>query len=94
MTHGGAGACVQNTQLFSPDSAVFVTVTGDGNVLLYNTAIYNQYGAASAAAIIWQSNTGSRPNGPFWLTMQNARALLLLARLCRASLFPVWQALS
>ena len=65
----------QTTQLFSTDGAVFLYVTGDGNVILYNTANYNTYGAASAGSIIWQSNTGGHSAlAPFQFTMQNVRA--------------------
>jgi hypothetical protein len=64
----------QTTQLFSADGSVFLYVTYDGNVQLYNTASYNQYGLNSAGAIIWQSKTGGNSPQPFQLVMQDVRA--------------------
>ena len=67
----------QTTQLFSTDGAVFLYITNNGNLILYNTADYNKYGASSAGSIIWQTNTGGQSaSQPFQFVMQNVRALL------------------
>ena len=90
---GSVWVCAQTTQFFSTDGAVFLYITNDGNLVLYNTANYNKYGPSSAGSLIWQSKTGGQSaSQPFQLTMQNVRACLLIAPLAwSGSLHPPWQ---
>ena len=78
--------CAQTTKFTSTDGAVFLYITSDGNLVLYNTANFNKYGSSSAGATIWQSNTGGHSGSqPFQLTMQNVRDSL-----SAHSLFDCW----
>ena len=72
---------MQTTQLFSTDGTVFLYIISNGqysiygDLILYNTARYNQYGALAEGAMIWHSATlGTAAQQPFQLTMQEVRA--------------------
>jgi hypothetical protein len=64
--------CLQGQSLYSTDNRVFLTVQGDGNVVLYNTLAYSLYGANTAAAVIG-SHTYLVGSPPYSLAMQNVR---------------------
>lgn len=69
---------VQGVPLFSMDSKVFLWVQSDGNLVLYNLAAFESYGATTVAAI-WGSNTYGATPQPFELAMQPVRTPALFA---------------
>jgi hypothetical protein len=80
MFNGGQG-----TKLFSPDSIDFLVPQSDGNLVLYNVALYRTYGPTKAAAV-WAANSNGGGKGPYTLIMQQVGlavhlqpALLLVA---------------
>ena len=59
----------QAIKLFAPDSIDFLVAQSDGNLVLYNVALYHVYGRTRPSAV-WASGTYGAANGPFTLVMQ------------------------
>ncbi|KAK9918050.1 hypothetical protein WJX75_000769 [Coccomyxa subellipsoidea] len=63
-------------QVFSADQQGFLIVQDDGNLVLYNTTLYNTIGPFRDAAI-WASGTYDSTPAPFTLVMQEDCNLVL-----------------
>ena len=62
---------MQGTRLYTKDGAFFLLVQPTGEIGMFNTNLYNTYGA-SPIATAWRSQTFSL-NAPFSLVMQDVR---------------------
>jgi hypothetical protein len=61
---------LQGYELFSADLSTFLIPQPDGNLVLYNTALVNQYGRTGNAALYGSGSYTTNPVNPYYLTMQ------------------------
>lgn len=54
---------LQGTNVYSPDAATLLTTQLDGNLVLYNTNLFNVYPNGAPAAL-WASGTYGLNSGP------------------------------
>lgn len=66
----------QGALLYSASRQYFLTIQQDGNLVIYDTALYQQYGATSGAALYMSGTGGVSGNTPFTFTMQSVRLTL------------------